>query len=364
MVGVTAGADYLLRTGAASLVAGTVMPLSMGRTVAARERANLGFYAELAAAHDSAVSFPPPTSMPPVRRQPANRMARAITNGPVDALSFDSPFQTVNPAFRETWRRHDRNGVAHAQHWRHADGPRPTLCVIHGFMASPYWLNGLFLQLPRFYRAGMDVLLYTLPFHGARAARSAPFSGHGYFAHGFTGFAEAMAHAIHDLRIFLNYLESTGVERIGVSGISLGGYTSSLLASVDSRIQVVIPNAPVVDVGDLLSAWFPASMLLGVGLSLGGIDRDLVEGSLAYSSPLNYRPLVPTPRRLIITGLGDRLAPPEQAEKLWRHWDECAMTWYPGNHVVHLDQPAYLQLMAQFLRDNDFAPDTRRKRTA
>jgi hypothetical protein len=43
----------------------------------------------------------------------------------------------------------------------------------------------------------------------------------------------------------------------------------------------------------------------------------LVHAATRYPSPLNYAPLVPKDRRLIIAGLGDRLAPPEQAELLW-----------------------------------------------
>lgn len=357
VVEVSAAADVVVRTAASTLLAATVTPFSVGRTVARRERDNLGFYAELGALHDPERSFPRPTSMPTVRRKRANHVAQAVANGPVEALAFDSPFEAVNPALRSFWKTLDRNNVAHAQHWRHADGPRPTLCVIHGFLASPYLLNGLFLQLPWFYQAGFDILLYTLPFHGARASRLSPFSGHGFFSHGLTGVAEAMAQAVHDFRIFVDYLESTGVEQIGVTGISLGGYTTSLIGSVDDRMKVVMPNVPVVDIGALVQQWFPASTVVEAGLNWGGIDREISDGSLAYSSALNYQPLVPKERRLIITGLGDRLAPPEQSLRLWRHWDRPAMHWFPGNHLLHVSQPDYLRRMTHFLRDNDFMPD-------
>ena len=70
-----------------------------------------------------------------------------------------------------------------------------------------------------------------------------------------------------------------------------------------------------------------------------------------FHSPLNYPPLVPKDRRLIITGLGDRLAPPQQAEVLWEHWDRCAFHWFPGNHILHVSQPDYLRRMTRFMRD-------------
>ena len=92
------------------------------------------------------------------------------------------------------------------------------------------WLNGLFFSLPWYYRSGYDVLLYTLPFHGRRAEKLSPFSGFGYFASGLSGFAESMAQAVHDFRSIVDYLRHTGVERVALTGISLGGYTSALLA--------------------------------------------------------------------------------------------------------------------------------------
>ena len=55
-------------------------------------------------------------------------------------------------------------------------------------------------------------------------------------------------------------------------------------------------------------------------------------------------------KMLIITGLGDRLAPPEQAELLWEHWDRCKLHWFPGNHILHVSQPDYLRRMNRFLR--------------
>ena len=86
---------------------------------------------------------------------------------------------------RKRGARLQNNNVVRAQHWRHDDGPHPTLCLIHGFMGSPYLLNGLWMSLPWFYRSGYDVLLYTLPFHGQRAEKYSPFSGYGYFSNGF-----------------------------------------------------------------------------------------------------------------------------------------------------------------------------------
>jgi pimeloyl-ACP methyl ester carboxylesterase len=350
----SAVADLGLRTAIASLVGAAMLaPIAASmirRSENHRERDNLRFYAELAAGCDPAKSFPAPTSTPRIYSRPANPVAEWIAHGRVHNIRFNSGFEAVNPAMRDQWRGLTRNNVVHAQHWRHDDGPRPTLCVIHGFMGSAYLLNGLFFSLPWFYRSGYDVLLYTLPFHGRRAEKYSPFSGYGYFARGMTGFAETMAQAVHDFRSVIDYLQFTGVDKIALTGMSLGGYTSALIAAVDDRLEAVIPNVPVVTPESALDDWFPANKLVTLGRYITGVSREESMAASAYHSPLNYPPLVGKDRRLIITGLGDRLAPPEQAELLWEHWDRCALHWFPGNHILHVSQPEYLRRMTRFLR--------------
>ena len=92
--------------------------------------------------------------------------------------------------------------------------------------------------------------------------------------------------------------------------MSLGGYTSALIACVDDRIQAVIPNVPVVTPDRTVDEWFPANYVVRLRDRIAGTDDELVTAAAMYHSPLNYPPLVPKDRRLIIAGLGDRLAPP------------------------------------------------------
>ncbi|PQM50767.1 alpha/beta hydrolase [Mycolicibacter virginiensis] len=354
IVDASAFADIGLRTAVASMVAAAMIPsvltTAVGRKQSRQERERLAFYAELASHHDPIRSFPAPAELPRVSIRRANPIAERIARGTVENVSFHSGFEAVNPAMRDSWNALGNNTTARFQHWRHDDGPRPTLCVIHGFMGSPYLFNGLFFSLPWFFRTGYDVALFTLPFHGRRAEKYSPFSGYGYFSHGMSGFAEAMAQAVHDFRSMIDYLESTGVDRFALTGLSLGGYTSALLAAVEARLQAVIPNVPVVSVESEIRDWFPANLILQGGQRLGQVAGDDFVAATAYHSPLNYPPLMAKERRLIITGLGDRLAPPEQSEMLWHHWDQCALHWFPGNHVLHVSQPTYLRRMTAFLR--------------
>jgi len=354
VVDASAVADIGLRTAISSVVGAAVAPTVIGTALrpsrSRRERENISFYADLSRHKDPALSFPRPENIPSISSRAANPIAEYIAHGKVHNNSFPSTFEPINPAMRDQWRHYRRNNIVRFQHWRHDDSPRPTLCVIHGFMGSPYLVNGLFFSLPWFYKSGYDVLLYTLPFHGRRAERLSPFSGYGYFAGGMSGFAEAMGQAVYDFRTILNWLRHTGVERTALTGISLGGYTSALVSSVDDRLEAVIPNVPLVNPESAFDEWWPASVVVQLARAFGGMSRDESYAGFSYHSPLNYKPLVPKDRRLIITGLGDRLAPPSHAEALWKHWDHCALHWFPGNHVLHVSQPEYLRRTNRFLR--------------
>jgi pimeloyl-ACP methyl ester carboxylesterase len=357
IVEASALADIGLRTLAASMVTASALPMASSRKRLHQERRDLEHYRGLAEEADVERSFPAPQGDHPVRARRISPIPLRGQAGSVELLSFESRFLAVNPEMRVRYAGHTRNRIARAQHWRHEDGegPRPTLCVIHGFTASPYWVNSAFFSLPWFFHNGYDVLLYTLPFHGRRQSRLSPDSGHGTFAHGFANLNEAMAHGVHDFRVFVSHLLGSSASQVGVTGLSLGGYTSALLAAVEDRLQLVVPNAPVTDFPSVLRGWHPAGEVLSAAMRLGGVPRDEVDAALRYSSPLTYEPQVPKERRMIVAGLGDRLAPPEQAEWLWEHWDRCRMHWFPGNHVLHVNRVAYLREMRDLMADVGFA---------
>jgi pimeloyl-ACP methyl ester carboxylesterase len=194
----------------------------------------------------------------------------------------------------------------------------------------------------------------VLPFHGERQPKSVPFSGWGLFAHGLAHLNEAIFQAVYDFRVFVDHLMAQGVEQVAVTGLSLGGYVAALLAEVDDRLALSIPNSPVVSIGPLIRRWFPASLLVAGGAQLARVERGELDRALAVHSPLTYKPLITPERRMIIGGLGDRLAPPEQSRMLWEHWDHCRLHWFPGNHVLHFNRGVYLEEMLAFMRGMGF----------
>lgn len=364
IVGLLAWLDVLTRTAFATLATTFAFFSTLLRIrLDDQER---GFYKALADRGDVDEVFPRPSGIPEVSRRP-DRARNAPADAIIERLSFQSSCRTLNPALQEKFDALKRNQTVSAQYWRHGDGPRPTLIVVHGFILDSYAVNSRFLHLADFFREGYDIVLCTLPFHGCRSERWAPYSGHGVFSYGVCHLNETIRQGVQDIRLLLNWLESLGVEKAGATGISLGGYTTALLAATEERLQFCIPIVPVASLTDVIFEWAPAGPLIRTGMRLVDVSIPEARHVMAIQSPLTWAPKLPRERLMIVGGAGDRVVPPKHARLLWDHWDHPRLHWFPGNHLVHLDQGVYLKDMAAFIRHTGFAdslPDRQVARAA
>ncbi|WP_439640372.1 alpha/beta hydrolase family protein [Nevskia sp.] len=342
-------ADRVLRTGLGSLVSAAMAPGLVRRSGVARERAALRWYQPLAdrAALDAVFVAPP--AQVPIDERPPGLLDWRPAGIPARHWSFESPFVPLNPALRAAYAKSGRNRRAHALHLHHPDGPRKTLIWLHGFTLDSYRINAIGFALPWLWKRGYDVLMVTLPFHGARAEAWHPFSGYGYFAGGMAHANEAMLHAVHDIRIFVDHLLDAGAPSVGISGLSLGGYLSAVMASVDPRLKFAIPNSPLVVPIDMALQWQPLGPLIRLLQWRDGFGIGEMRHGMALHSPLSWQPAIAAERLLIIGGAGDRFTAPSFVNLLHRHWAGSRLHWFPGNHVLHLQQGQYLRLMKRFM---------------
>jgi len=354
-VGSTAAADVVLRTLGAALVGTLALPVGYHPWKLAALRRDTEIYRDLADQGDPDAVFPRPAPGVEVKRRRPWRPTFRPRDGKVVDLTFRSRFEPISESVRKSYLRHRANRTAHARHWFHDKGRRPTIIAVHGFSADLYFLNQWFFAIPWLYRLGCDVLLVTLPFHGPRQTRFSPFSGYGFFAGGVQRINEAFAHAIHDLRVFMDFLRAEHqTTEIGITGVSLGGFTSALLASLEPSLAFAVPNVPVVSLADLVFEWEPMGSVVRAASKARGMDITELRHMLAPTCPLTWKPAIPRDQLMIISGVADRLAPPKHSRLLWEHWDRCRMHWFPGSHLVHLDKGNYLRQMAKFLASLEF----------
>lgn len=355
----TAAADHLLRTAAACLLTATVVPTSFSAKRRTEQEADRSFYEEIAASGNPTRFFVEPPAGVRVETRSTGWLARFLPGLPAeratDDVSFESPFVPVNPRQREEYLGATANRTVHSRWWRHREGGRPVVLVLHGFAADIYAMNQWLLALPAFYALGCDILLMTLPFHGTRRGKGEPFSGYGFFAGGPSRIDEAVAQSVQDARVLVRWLlDERGAPAVGVTGVSLGGLVAAQLAAAEPRLSFAIPNVPVTTLADLVMEWEPMGTVLRRLAKRGGWSLAEARQHLAPSSPLTWAPVIPKDRLFVIGGAGDRLAPPKHARLLWEHWRRPRLHWFPGSHLLHFDRGRYLEEMARFLADADF----------
>jgi len=269
-------------------------------------------------------------------------------------LSFESGYEPFeDEPGRDRWLSYQRNRTAHAWVMRHPEPDNPWLVCIHGYqMGFPFTDLSAF-QAPHLHRTlGFNILLPVLPLHGYR--RKGWVSGDGFLSGDVMDALHAEAQAMWDIRRLILWIRSQGGARIGVTGLSLGGYNTALLAGLEEGLSCAIPGIPLADMADVL--WHHGPPLQLRAAEAAGFTLSLATELLRPVAPLALKPKVPKERRLIFGGVVDQQVPPRQIRDLWRHWDKPQILWYQGSHVTFMLHPHIRQGVDEFFVNVGLVP--------
>jgi hypothetical protein len=269
----------------------------------------------------------------PLEAPRITRRSVRVRRGRVDFehLSFESEYEPrPEEPGRDRWLGYFPNRTAHAWVKRHEGGERPWLVCINGYqMGSPRLDFGAFDPHYLHEKLGLDLLIPVLPLHGPR--KIGRRSGDGFLSGDVLDTIHAEAQAMWDIGRLLTWVRAQGATRIGVFGLSLGGYTTALLSSLEEGLVCAIPGIPVSDFMRVLWRHGPPFHLHN--MSYHGLTPEKTDRVLRVISPLALSPKVPLEGRLLFGGVADRLVPPDQVRDLWQHWEQPRLVWYQGGHL-------------------------------
>ena len=112
----------------------------------------------------------------------------------------------------------------------------------------------------------------------------------------------------------------------------MGGYNAALLSTLDDRLSCAIAGVPLSDIPSVLLRHGSAVELRNI--EDNGLDRERMTEVMRVVSPLVLEPRPPLERRFIFAAVADRIVAPEQARKLWEHWERPRIEWYQGAHIT------------------------------
>lgn len=232
---------------------------------------------------------------------------------------------------------------------------RPAVIALHGYMGGHWLLEEAQWPLAWLARRGLDVALPVLPFHALRAGshRGAPPFPSADPRLTNEGFRQAVA----DIVSLARWLRARGAPHVGVMGMSLGGYTSSLVATVSRDVDFVMPMIPLASIADFARE----QGRLGIGQEADEQHAALERANWVVS-PL-ARPLaVPPARALVVAAEHDRITPSAHAQRIATHFG-CELVTIPGGHLVQLGRSEAFRGLATMLeREAIIAPRPPRRR--
>lgn len=304
----------------------------------AQRIAQLRRTAEIYGAVDPAAFY----AEPPVPRMQEHHVRKLRGGGEAVDLRWESGWVPHDLEGRDAYLAFEENRIAHARLLRHPR-PAPAIVCLHGYRAGVHRFEELAWNAGWLHhRLGLDVALLMLPFHALRAPR-------GRFAPVFPSMrtartVEGFGQAVWDARALLSWLRVRGSPMTGVAGMSLGGYTASLLATVEARLDWAVFFIPL---GDLTDVAVEHEELRG--RVVPEEMREAGKRALEMVRPLARKPLLPGSRILVVAAEADRITRTEtHAVRLAEHFG-APLVQFPGGHLLQLGRRDALREMARLM---------------
>lgn len=279
---------------------------------------------------------------PPAACFTERRVREYGRGGEVVDLTWQSGYACFLPELSARYEEHPANATAAARLFLHRECGHPAAVLIHGYMGGRWSLEERAWPLRTMFERGLDIALVALPFHGVRArSRGRPLFPSSDPRLTIEGFRQAVS----DLRTLVSYLESRGSPSVGVMGMSLGGYTAALLATLDPRLAFAVPMIPLASIADFAR---DGGRLVGTP-EQQALQHAALERVHRVVSPLARPSQLSSERVLIVAGEGDRITPMAHARRLAAHFGAPLEVFY-GGHILQAGRASAFRAVGRMLR--------------
>jgi dipeptidyl aminopeptidase/acylaminoacyl peptidase len=258
----------------------------------------------------------------------------------VAAVRFPSPVVTPDP----------ENNTVHAEYFLPVGpGRRPAVVVLH--------ILGADFALSRYVAArladrGVAALFVKLPYYGERRP---PEGEKRFLSADIERSVVAMGQGICDVRRAAAWLASrpeVDPDKLGVTGISLGGIVSSVAAAVDPTINRGAFLLAGGDLARILWEMPEGAKYRKLWTESGRTLADLRTLTRPFD-PLTYADRLVGKRLMMIAGNVDETIPPASARALWDAAGRPPIRWYDCGHysAVGFLLPAIRETVEFFAAD-------------
>jgi dienelactone hydrolase len=227
----------------------------------------------------------------------------------------------------------DVNNTVYAEYYQPAGaGPFPGCVVLH-ILGGEFPLSQMVANALA--RKGVAALFVKMPYYGERRAKDSPRRMISRDPHETV---EGMTQAVLDIRraaAWLGARPDVDEDRLGVTGISLGGIMSALSAAAEPRFRKV---AIYLGGGQLAEALWAlehedAEEFRAKWVADGGTRESFVK-TLQPVDPVTYAHLLKDREVLMVAARHDEVIPPASTLALWRAiGTQPELVWLDAGHI-------------------------------
>jgi cephalosporin-C deacetylase-like acetyl esterase len=246
-------------------------------------------------------------------------------SGPVRVykVRFPSPVETDVP----------ENNTVHGHYFQPpGEGPHPGCVVLH-ILGGQFALSQM--SANTLARRGVGALFIKMPYYGERRSPTSPRRMVSRDPHETVA---GMTQAVLDIRraaAWLGERPEIDADRLGVTGISLGGIMSALSAAGEPRFKKVAIYLGGGNLGTRIWEFDrpDAEQFRREWLAAGGTRESFLE-TLAPIDPCTHGHLLKDRTVLMVAAKNDEVIPPESTRALWESIGKPELVWLDAGHIT------------------------------
>ncbi|HOX37819.1 MAG TPA: C45 family autoproteolytic acyltransferase/hydrolase [Candidatus Brocadiia bacterium] len=184
-------------------------------------------------------------------------------------------------------------------------------------------------------KLGTPALMMKLPLYGERRPQPEAQMMMYIMMKKETAAKEWLYQAVADVRRARDWMANrpeVDRERVGLCGVSLGGFTTALTIGVDGNVPRALVALAGGDFATLTKKGEVYTKDIVNGLKTVGITEKGFQEILDTADPLRYAARVDGSKVSMLAAYKDSVVPKENTTALWEAYGKPKITWYPSDH--------------------------------
>ncbi|MDZ4742244.1 MAG: alpha/beta hydrolase family protein [Verrucomicrobiota bacterium] len=192
----------------------------------------------------------------------------------------------------------------------------PVMIFMHGFMSASD--TGYHIWCKLMNKRGINAIFLHLPYHYSRRPKNF-VSGELAISADLTRLAEGIRQSVKELRLLISDLKTLGTPKIGLFGMSYGGWIGALTTRVDTNVNLLTMVEPIVDISHVM--WESlAARTMRRQLQKKGVGEESLSRLFSLVCPFEGQANCPGENILMLAGSYDQIAPPHHVKRLAQYW--------------------------------------------